>query len=172
MPSSSYINRELSWIEFNQRVLSEAQRKEKALLERLKFLAISASNMDEFFQVRVGGLTLLKSTGSRKKDIAGLTPSQQLKAIRSRISLQVQEQYQLYNAELLPALKENGIKVSTPKELPRHIEEFVQQRFSENFFPLLTPISYESEESKQDTPSLTLPAVSYTHLTLPTKRIV
>ncbi|MGJ8671718.1 polyphosphate kinase 1 [Rubritalea sp.] len=160
MSSSSYINRELSWIEFNQRVLSEAQRKEKALLERLKFLAISASNMDEFFQVRVGGLTLLKSTGSRKKDIAGLTPTQQLLAIKKRISLQIHEQYVLYNTELLPQLKENGINFCAPKDLPRHIEDFVRLRFTEAISPLLTPLSFEPDESDNDTPPLTLPAMT------------
>jgi polyphosphate kinase len=160
MPNSSYINRELSWIEFNQRVLSEAQRQEKALLERLKFLAISASNMDEFFQVRVGGLTLLKGTGSRKKDIAGLTPSQQLKAIRKRISSQIQEQYDLYNTELLPQLKQSGINICSPKALPRHIEELVKQRFSQSVFPLLTPLSFDVESDSGDTPSLTLPAMT------------
>lgn len=162
MPPSSYINRELSWIEFNQRVLSEAHRNKKALLERLKFMAISASNMDEFFQVRVGGLTLLKSTGSRKKDIAGLTPSQQLKAIRHRISQQIEEQYALYNSTLLPQLRESGITICSPKELPRHVEELIQQRFSENVFPLLTPLSYESSDENldSDTPELTLPAMT------------
>ncbi|MFC5049873.1 polyphosphate kinase 1 [Rubritalea spongiae] len=162
MPSSSYINRELSWIEFNQRVLSEAQRQEKALLERLKFLAISASNMDEFFQVRVGGLTLLRSTGSRKKDIAGLTPTQQLGAIRKRIALQIKEQYALYNSELLPLLKENHINISNPKKLPPHIENLVQNRFQEAVFPLLTPLSFDPKEDEADdhSPSLTLPAMT------------
>ena len=80
----SYINRELSWLEFNQRVLDEALRNDLPLLERLKFLAITASNMDEFFQVRVGGLHLMRTSGSRKRGITGLTPNQQLKAIRGQ----------------------------------------------------------------------------------------
>ncbi|MFC4993721.1 polyphosphate kinase 1 [Rubritalea tangerina] len=157
MPSN-YINRELSWIEFNQRVLSEGQRHDKALLERLKFLAISASNMDEFFQVRVGGLTLLKSAGSRKKDIAGMTPTQQLTAIRKRIKTQVSEQYTLLNEELLPELEHNGIKISTPKKLPKHIKEQVFQRFEDNIFPLLTPLS--CQEVDETHPALTLPAMT------------
>ncbi len=157
MPTS-YINRELSWIEFNQRVLSEAQRQDKALLERLKFLAISASNMDEFFQVRVGGLTLLKSTGSRKKDIAGMTPVQQLTAVRKRIKTQIAEQYSLFNDELLPALECNNIQIRSPKKLPKHIKEQVLHRFEKNIFPLLTPLALEEEEG--DHPALTLPAMT------------
>ena len=76
-----FINRELSWIEFNQRVLEIAKEDGKPLLERLKFLAITASNFDEFFQVRVGGLAMQRRSGSRKSDIAGMTPTQQLDAI-------------------------------------------------------------------------------------------
>ena len=80
----TYTNRELSWLEFNQRVLDEGSRKSLPLLERLKFIAITASNLDEFFQVRVGGLHLMRASGSRKRGISGLTPSQQLSAIRTR----------------------------------------------------------------------------------------
>ena len=89
--SSRYINRELSWIEFNQRVLSEAQRDDLPLLERVKFLAITASNLDEFFQVRVGGLSAQLMAGSHKTDITGLTPSEQLSAIRTRINTMYQD---------------------------------------------------------------------------------
>ena len=80
--SSDFINRELSWLEFNQRVLEEAQREDLPLLERLKFLAITASNLDEFFQVRVGGLILMRRSGRTKRDFSGLTPTQQLTVIR------------------------------------------------------------------------------------------
>ena len=158
--SSSYINRELSWIEFNQRVLSEAQRQDKALLERLKFLAISASNMDEFFQVRVGGLSLLKATGSRKKDIAGLTPVQQLTAVRKRIKTQISEQYSLLNDELLPALELSKIQVRSPKRLPKHIKEQVLRRFEKNIFPLLSPLALDEDDDAAKQASLTLPAMT------------
>ncbi|MEO1857355.1 MAG: polyphosphate kinase 1 [Rubritalea sp.] len=158
--SFSYINRELSWIEFNQRVLSEAQRQDKALLERLKFLAISASNMDEFFQVRVGGLTLLKSTGSRKRDISGMTPVQQLAAVRKRIKNQVTEQYTLFNNELLPDLELNKIQIRSPKKLPKHIKEQAHRRFEKNIFPLLTPLAVEKHTKEDDHPALTLPAMT------------
>ena len=79
--SSKYLNRELSWLEFNQRVLAEALDAGVPLLERLKFLAITASNLDEFFMVRVGSLQMLLAQGSTSLDPAGLTPEQQLQAI-------------------------------------------------------------------------------------------
>lgn len=156
--ANSYINRELSWIEFNQRVLGESQREDKALLERLKFLAISASNMDEFFQVRVGGLTLLSSTGSRKKDISGMTPLQQLASIRKNIRSQVTDQYRLLNKELLPALNSNNIKVCRPIDLPKSTLKVVSQRFEQTISPLLTPLCYDVD--RLDIPELTLPAMT------------
>ena len=156
--ANSYINRELSWIEFNQRVLGEAQREDKALLERLKFLAISASNMDEFFQVRVGGLTLLNSTGSRKKDISGMTPLQQLTAIRKRVRAQITDQYTLLNSHLLPELSSNNIRICTPADLPKNTLEVISQRFEQNISPLLTPLCYETDRSEM--PELTLPSMT------------
>jgi polyphosphate kinase len=84
MPRPRYINRELSWLEFNQRVLDEARDDSVPLLERLKFLAITASNLDEFFMVRVGGLQMLARQGSARTDPSGMTPDEQLQAISSR----------------------------------------------------------------------------------------
>lgn len=79
-----FINRELSWLAFNERVLDEAARRDLPVLERLKFLAITASNLDEFFMVRVGALQLLREQGRRAKDAAGLTPTQQWEQIQQR----------------------------------------------------------------------------------------
>lgn len=161
MPSEHYINRELSWIEFNHRVLSEAQRPEKPLLERVKFLAISAANLDEFFQVRVGGLTLMKSAGSRSKDISGLTPLQQLTAIRKRVSSHMGDQYTLYNDDLLPALKEHGIQVTTPKLINNKLLLELKERFLEEVLPLLTPIAYIDSPNDADAhPVSPLPAMT------------
>ncbi len=104
-----YINRELSWLEFNERVITLAGREENPLLERIKFLAISASNLDEFFQVRVGGLMLMEQSGNHSLDLCGLSPSEQLHQIQDRASSMVSKQYDIYNQMLLPAMEEHGL---------------------------------------------------------------
>lgn len=142
---SSYINRELSWLEFNQRVLGEAQDESLPLLERLKFLAITGSNLDEFFQVRVGGLSAMQSLGSRVKDIAGLTVSQQLKLIRQRTVDMSKDQYTLLTESLIPQLKEKGIHLTVPKELPANVNRELSDRFEEQLAPLLTPIAIDED---------------------------
>ena len=86
LPTHAYINRELSWLEFNQRILDQAKNRSVPLLERLKFLAITASNMDEFFMVRVGGLQLQYEQRVTVTDPAGMTPSEQLSAIMERVN--------------------------------------------------------------------------------------
>lgn len=145
MPSANYINRELSWLEFNQRVLGEALNQELPLLERLKFLAITGSNLDEFFQVRIGGLEAMKSSGSRAKDIAGLTPSQQLKFIRQRTVEMSKDQYDLLSNDIIPALANESIFLTTPKKLPAAINKELSNRFQESIAPLLTPIAYDED---------------------------
>ena len=150
----SFINRELSWIEFNQRVLEIAKEDGKPLLERLKFLAITASNFDEFFQVRVGGLTMQRRSGSRKSDIAGLTPTQQITAIRKRVLTFVADQYALFNEILLPGLAERGIRLEKVAELPPAQTVQAGSYFSDFVFPLLTPLSIEEEGPAPDLPSL------------------
>jgi polyphosphate kinase len=150
----SFINRELSWIEFNQRVLEEACRPEMPLLERFKFLAISGSNFDEFFQVRVGGLTMQRRSGSRKPDLAGLSPSQQITAIRKRVLKFTEDQYRLLNDELLPALREKKILLVPMRELNSHQATQAAGYFSEFAFPLLTPLSVEADGPPPDLPSL------------------
>ncbi|MDP7497618.1 MAG: polyphosphate kinase 1, partial [Roseibacillus sp.] len=112
-----FINRELSWLEFNQRVLEQSRQSTTPLLERVKFLAIADSNLDEFFQVRVGGLVMLQSSGSRVPDIAGLTPSQQIALIRKRVAAFTEIQYDLLNNALMPALAEAGIRILKLNEL-------------------------------------------------------
>src|SRR6218665_1668521 len=96
-----YLNRELSWVEFNQRVLNEALRDALPLLERLKFLAITASNLDEFFQVRIGSLMLLRRSGGKAPDPSGLTPVKTLTALRTRILKMCEDQYSLLTTVLL-----------------------------------------------------------------------
>ena len=107
---TKYLNRELSWLEFNQRVLAEAQDTGVPLLERLKFLAITASNLDEFFMVRVGSLQMLVSQGNTSLDPAGLTPEQQLLAIGLRTHQMAVEQYTCFLEDLEPKLAAAGLR--------------------------------------------------------------
>ncbi len=150
----SFVNRELSWLEFNQRVLDEALRESLPLLERVKFLAITASNLDEFFQVRVGGLHLMRTSGSRKRGITGMTPTQQLLKIRERATQMYQDQYTLLNDELLPKIKQEGIILTHRENLTPLQLQMLSDRFDEGIFPLLTPLADD-----QYAPMPSLPAM-------------
>ncbi|BCU79005.1 polyphosphate kinase 1 [Luteolibacter sp. LG18] len=136
-----YLNRELSWLEFNQRVLNEALRSDLPLLERVKFLAITASNMDEFFQVRVGGLILIQRSGRKTPDPSGMTPAQQLLAIRRRVTRMVFDQYSLLNKALLPEMAKAGIRPLKMDDLSGTQSDQVAAFFEDNVFPLLTPLA-------------------------------
>lgn len=142
---SDYINRELSWLEFNQRVLNQALRKDLPLLERIKFLGISASNLDEFFQVRVGGLQALKHSGSRSKDISGLTPTRQLQLIRKRVSSMIDAQYRLFTDDLLPALRLEKLSPIPVSSLTETQLLNLATHFHNQIFPLLTPLDMDLE---------------------------
>ena len=107
----NYVNRELSWLEFNYRVLSEARDKTLPLFERLKFLSITASNLDEFFMVRVASLKDMVHAKYDKEDIAGLKPQEQLEKISVKTHELVAQQYSAYNRSLVPALKQQGLCV-------------------------------------------------------------
>ncbi len=138
-----YLNRELSWLEFNQRVLNEACRVDLPLLERLKFLAISASNLDEFFQVRVGGLMLVTRSGKGKPDLTGLLPAQQLELIRRRARDMVRSQYDLLETELLPLMRDAGIAPVAVSELDEARRSALETYFLNEIFPLLSPLALE-----------------------------
>lgn len=129
-----FLNRELSWIEFNFRVLEQARDASIPPLERLKFLAITASNADEFFMVRVGGLTMLQRQGHERPDPAGLTPSEQLTKIAERMRELVTQQHRCLQKEIEPALRKGGIRRLTLAELSapqlRHVESFLTTIFS------------------------------------------
>lgn len=137
---SKYLNRELSWLEFNQRVLDEARDPGVPLLERLKFLAITATNLDEFFMVRVGGLQMLAEQGNQRPDPAGLTPSQQLSAISHRVHRMVAEQYDILSQELQPQLAEAGIRQVRPGELSPRQHRVAEQIFADEISAILTPM--------------------------------
>lgn len=142
--SSLYINRELSWLEFNERVLEEAFDKTNPILERFKFLAITASNMDEFFMVRVAGLMEQVYAGRTKKDVAGLTPAMQLAKISERTHEMVVRQYNCLNRSLVPQLKSDNIVFKDYSELNQEQKEFAKRYFNTTLFPVLTPMAIDS----------------------------
>ncbi len=140
-----FINREISWLGFNSRVLSEAKDKSLPLLERLNFLSITASNLDEFFMIRVASLKDMVHAKYTKKDIAGLSPSDQLKLIGEETHTLVQQQYSTYNRSLLPAMKQCGLELITEHErLSKEQAAYVDQYFEENVYPVLTPMALDS----------------------------
>lgn len=140
-----YTNRELSWILFNRRVLNEARDKNNPLFERLKFLSITASNLDEFFMIRVASLKDMVNARYQKPDIAGLTPAEQLERLDVAIHELVELQYSTYNRALVPKLKLNGLKIiSRHEELSKKDEAFVDKYFEENVYPVLTPMAVDS----------------------------
>ena len=141
----NYVNRELSWLDFNYRVLGEARDKSTPLFDRLKFLSITASNLDEFFMVRVASLKDMIHANYTKPDIAGMTASEQLAAIGIKTHELVEEQYRIYNRSLLPALRQNGLKVITSHEnLTKQEAAFVDRYFEEMVHPVLTPMAVDS----------------------------
>jgi polyphosphate kinase len=145
MKAENYRNRELSWLSFNERVLGEARDKTIPLFERLKFLSITASNLDEFFMIRVASLRDMIHAKYMKKDIAGLNASEQLDLILESTHELVSLQYSTYNRSLLPALKQHGLKVVTEHEsLNKEQKAFVDKYFEENVYPVLTPMAVDS----------------------------
>ena len=140
-----YYNRELSWILFNQRILSEARDKNNPLFERLKFLGITSSNLDEFFMVRVASLKDMVNAEYDKRDIAGMTPAEQLEQISVEIHQLVGQQYSTYNRSLIPQLNQNGIRViKQHEELTEDEAAFLDRYFQENVYPVLTPMAVDS----------------------------
>jgi len=140
---SLYINRELSWLEFNARVLAEAESPATPLFERLKFLAIVASNLDEFFMVRVAGLKhqILNRVVEVSPD--GATPVEQMAAISARAHELSDLSYRIWNSELRPALAREGILLLKPEELPPEALEALDRRFRSDIYPVLTPITID-----------------------------
>ena len=140
-----YYNRELSWIAFNNRVLGEARDKTIPLFERLKFLSITASNLDEFFMVRVASLKDMVNAEYTKKDIAGMTPLEQLEAVNNATHELVNVQYSTYNRSLLPLLSQNGLKIiENHEDLNEADKQFVDRYFQDNVYPVLTPMAVDS----------------------------
>ena len=140
--SDRFLNRELSWLDFNIRVLEEAQNRNHPLLERLRFLSISASNLDEFYMVRVAGLKGQVQAGVRTPSPDGLTPQQQLRAINAKASDLVARQQATWN-QLRHLLRQDGVSVVEPSELTPDETAWLRQHFKEHIFPVLTPIAVD-----------------------------
>ena len=140
-----YTNRECSWLGFNSRVLGEARDKTLPLLERLKFLSITASNLDEFFMIRVASLKDMVHAKYTKKDIAGMTPQEQLTVIAEKAHELVAQQYSTYNRSLLPLMKQCGLELVTEHEkMTKEQKAYADRYFEENVYPVLTPMAMDS----------------------------
>ena len=140
-----FYNRELSWLSFDYRILGEAQDKTIPLLDRLKFLSITASNLDEFYMVRVASLKDMVHAEYDKKDIAGMTPSKQLEEISKVTHEFMRDQYRTYNNSLIPALKREGIAIlSHHEDLSHKQAKFVDNYFKSEVYPVLTPMAVDS----------------------------
>src|SRR6516162_1076049 len=138
-----YVNRELSWLEFNERVLEEAKDPRNPLLERLKFLCIVASNLDEFFEVRVAGLKQQRQSNVSAPDPDGLTPSEQLAAISTRVRKMVDDQYRLWNEELVPAMEDQNIFFLSYDDLSEDEKTYYTDYFEKSVYPVLTPLAVD-----------------------------
>jgi len=144
-PTENYLNRELSWLEFNARVLEEAADVSNPWLERVKFLSIVSSNLDEFFEIRVAGLQQQLYAGLEPQDFAadGLDPANLLTKIAHRAHGLVDEQYRLLHEELIGGLKENGIEWVRLAELTGSEREYVDTLFANSIYPVLTPLAID-----------------------------
>ncbi|HIS47289.1 MAG TPA: RNA degradosome polyphosphate kinase [Candidatus Scybalocola faecigallinarum] len=141
----NFWNRELSWLEFNYRVMSEARDKNLPLFERLKFLSITASNLDEFFMIRVASLKDMVHAKYNKKDIAGMTPGVQLEKIYDKTHEMVNMQYSTYNRSFLPSLKANHLViVNGYEDLNKEQAKYVDDYFMRDVYPVLTPMAVDS----------------------------
>ncbi len=138
-------NRELSWLGFDERILDEARDKQIPLFERLKFMSITSSNLDEFYMVRVASLKDMVHAGYEKPDIAGMSPKVQLRHISVRTHNLVEDQYQVYSKSLLPALKKIGLHIiNNHEDLTDEQAVFVDRYFEDNIYPVLTPMAMDS----------------------------
>lgn len=140
-----FINRELSWMQFDERILEEARDPSLPLFERLKFLSITASNLDEFFMIRIASLKDMKNAGYKKTDIAGMTPKMQLNALSGVTHEFVAEQYSTFTRMLLPRLLDEGLRfVKHHEDLSESEKSFVDEYFRENVYPVLTPMAVDT----------------------------
>jgi polyphosphate kinase len=148
--SKNFINRELSWLEFNRRVLEEAQDPTQPLLERIKFLSIFSSNLDEFFEIRVAGIK--QQIESETSDVGpdGLSPTETFSQIQRLAHELVAIQYDLWNKDLLPELAKNGIRIRAVSQLNAKRAAWARKYFQEEVFPMLTPLAVDASHPFPD----------------------
>ena len=145
LDTSLYVNRELSWIYFNQRVLEEALNPDlHPLLERVKFISIFSSNLDEYFMIRVAGIEEQDHAGIHDRTIDGYTPAEQLDKIRTMVLQQLSERNKCFYQDLLPALKNKGIEFLRVSELPPTQQRLLSHYFRKEIFPVLTPLAFDT----------------------------
>ena len=145
MANDRYYNRELSWLLFNSRILEEARDRQNLLFERLKFLSITASNLDEFFMVRVASLKDMIHGGYKGTDIAGMTAEEQFEAVQQKTHTMVDMQYSTYKRSLLKDLKADGLYIiSEFGELTAEENKYLEDYFNDNVYPVLTPMAFDS----------------------------
>ena len=141
----NFWNREISWLEFNYRVLSEAMDTSIPLFERMKFLSITASNLDEFFMIRIASLKDMVHAGYKKRDIAGMTAIEQIKALLPKTHDFIKLQYKTYQESLLPALRSEGIQIiESHEDLTKEQELYLDDIFKKDIYPVLTPMAVDS----------------------------
>jgi polyphosphate kinase len=150
-----FLNREISWLEFNRRVLEEAQDPRNPLLERVRFYCIFRSNLDEFFMVRVASLQHLIEQGDNNPDPSGLTPHEQLESILSRVREIYDASGALYCSALVPALEKENIYIRALSQLKPEQEEFLDEYFEKEIFPVLTPVAIDELHPFPHLPGLT-----------------
>ena len=153
---SPFLNRGLSWLEFNQRVVDQAFDHENPLLERLKFLAIVSSNLDEFFEVHISALRQQYQSHHVARGSDGMAPKEELAALAARIHQQVGDQYRCWREEVLPALNKEEISFHCYSELPEEEKKYFSNYFREFIFPTLTPLAIDPSHPFPQLPNLSL----------------
>ncbi|MEO8481660.1 MAG: polyphosphate kinase 1 [Acidobacteriota bacterium] len=151
-----FLNRELSWLAFNARVLEEAANKANRLLERAKFASIVASNLDEFFMVRVAELKHAQAEGERRPGPCGMTPAEQLTAVSERAHELMHELYASVTGDILPALRAHGIDFKTIDRVTEHQRAALETFFHDDLLPVLTPLAIDEERPFPMLASLTV----------------
>jgi polyphosphate kinase len=141
---ANFINRELSWLEFNRRVLEEAQDPTQPLIERVKFMTIFSNNLDEFFEIRVAGIKQQIQSETSEIGPDGMSPSETFNAIQRLVHELVATQYDLWNKELMPALAKNGIRLHDVAQLTGKRAAWAKRYFQEEVFPMLTPLAVDA----------------------------